>query len=219
MVYDRIYPNFNLILATSPYYQYKIDGGLPWHLPQELKSFKKHTSERTVEFPDVPILVMGRKTYESIGKPLPNRQTVVFTTGKEKYPEGVLTFSTRKELLAYLFTRNKANVWFIGGNAIWYEFLPFCKRVIHTLVLACDPRPNPEDLLSVELIRNLRFFECSCNSHQKLLTANDEYWQHEYINTSGIPANLLQWWKWHLARPEIKPKGLGKWSLYEFLKR
>ena len=54
---------------------------LPWHLPNDLKYFKRLTSGKTV--------IMGRKTYESIGRPLPNRINIVITRAKDFHAEGI----------------------------------------------------------------------------------------------------------------------------------
>ena len=54
------------------------DGGLPWHLPDELRLFKETTLGH--------VLVMGRRTYESIGRPLPGRTTVVVTRRRDWSP-------------------------------------------------------------------------------------------------------------------------------------
>ena len=57
------------------------DGGLPWHLPADLAFFKKTTTGHPI--------VMGRKTYESIGRPLPNRRNIVLTRDPDWSAEGV----------------------------------------------------------------------------------------------------------------------------------
>ena len=56
------------------------DGDLPWHLPEDLKLFKRHTTGHPI--------VMGRKTWDSIGRPLPNRQNIVLTRDKNWSAEG-----------------------------------------------------------------------------------------------------------------------------------
>lgn len=58
-----------------------IDGGLPWHIPDDLKFFKRQTTGHAI--------IMGRKTYESIGKPLPKRRNIVITRQTDYAPEGV----------------------------------------------------------------------------------------------------------------------------------
>ncbi len=62
-------PKLTAIVAMTPERIIGKDGGLPWHLPEDLKVFKKYTTGHPI--------VMGRKTWDSIGKPLPNRQNIV----------------------------------------------------------------------------------------------------------------------------------------------
>ncbi len=58
-----------------------IDGGLPWHIPDDLKFFKRQTTGHAI--------IMGRKTFESIGKPLPKRRNIVITRQPDYAPDGV----------------------------------------------------------------------------------------------------------------------------------
>lgn len=75
------------------------DGKLPWHLPTELQLFKSITSRRMISIDEPPemssIMVMGRKTFESIGKALPNRVTWIMTTD-----EGLMSDGHRREFIA-----------------------------------------------------------------------------------------------------------------------
>src|SRR6266849_4637499 len=64
-------------------------GKIPWHLPEDFKWFKKMTTGQ--------VIVMGRRTFESIGKPLPNRTTVVLTRSAESIP-GALVVSDLKQV-------------------------------------------------------------------------------------------------------------------------
>src|SRR3954463_15214340 len=87
---------------------------IPWHLPEDFKWFKQMTTGH--------IIVMGRKTFESIGKPLPNRETIVLSKAGFAH-NGVRTVSDLKEL-------NLANeareVFICGGAQIYEQTLPFC---------------------------------------------------------------------------------------------
>lgn len=90
------------------------EGDLPWRIPEDLKKFKEITSGN--------IVIMGRKTYESIGKPLPNRINMVITRNKDYKPEGVFVFSSIKDALRKASVFHK-EIFFIGGQSIYSEIL------------------------------------------------------------------------------------------------
>ena len=90
------------------------EGDLPWRIPEDLKKFKEITSGN--------IVIMGRKTYESIGKPLPNRINMVITRNKDYKPEGVFVFSSIKDALRKASVFHK-EIFFIGGQSIYNEIL------------------------------------------------------------------------------------------------
>ncbi|MFU8861523.1 MAG: dihydrofolate reductase [Cyclonatronaceae bacterium] len=98
------------------------DGKLPWHIPEDLKHFKKTTS-------GYPVL-MGRGVFEELGeKPLPNRKNVVLTS--RRYDQ-VPHFDSIKNALNYL--RDERVVFIIGGGEIYRELLPMADRMIITEV-------------------------------------------------------------------------------------
>lgn len=90
------------------------DGGLPWHLPEDLAFFKKTTLGHPI--------VMGRKTYESIGRPLPKRRNIVLTRDKNWAAEGVEVIH-RPGDLEHLPKLN-GQVFIIGGSEVYAAFLP-----------------------------------------------------------------------------------------------
>ncbi|GEC91471.1 dihydrofolate reductase [Brevibacillus brevis] len=94
------------------------DGDMPWHLPADLKNVKELTTGKTI--------VMGRKTFESIGKPLPNRKNVVLTRSQDFHPEGVDVVHTKKEVLAM------GDVIIFGGSEIYRQFLDVVDRLYIT---------------------------------------------------------------------------------------
>lgn len=96
-------------------------GTLPWHIPEDLKRFKRLTSGHTV--------VMGRRTWASLGKPLPNRRNVVLTS----HPvPGIECCRTTGELLASL--ASEPRVFIIGGAALYAAFLESADELYLTLV-------------------------------------------------------------------------------------
>ena len=133
--------NVSLIVAMSDDRVIGRDGGLPWHLPADLRRFKQLTMGH--------YLLMGRKTYESIGRPLPGRTTVVISRQDDlELPEGVLrarSFAEALELAA-----GEDEVFVIGGGQIYEQALPHATRLLITRVHArIDgdthfPRFNPD---------------------------------------------------------------------------
>ena len=104
-----------------------VDGGLPWHLPDDLRRFKEATLGH--------VIVMGRRTYESIGRPLPGRTTVVVTRKDDWRPgaEHVLVAHGIPEALA-LASEVDDEVFVVGGAQIYAETLPVADRLEITLV-------------------------------------------------------------------------------------
>ena len=94
---------------------------LPWHLPSDLKFFKRVTMGHPI--------VMGRKTYTSIGKPLPGRENIVITRDPDFAPEGVKVVHSPEEA-ARLYPDQE--VFVIGGSEIFRVFLPLADRMIVT---------------------------------------------------------------------------------------
>ena len=95
------------------------DGGIPWHLPEDFAHFKATTLGHT--------LVMGRATYESIGRPLPGRTTIVVTRNPEWSAEGVFVAHSIEEALAM---RGDGQVFVAGGADIYELALPYADLMI-----------------------------------------------------------------------------------------
>jgi len=98
---------------------------IPWHLPEDFKWFKKMTTGQ--------VIVMGRKTYESIGKPLPDRTTVVLTRSFSPIP-GVHTISDLSQLDAAQSIWPGRDIFICGGAEIYRLALPLCSDLYLTLV-------------------------------------------------------------------------------------
>jgi len=92
---------------------------IPWHLPEDFKWFKRTTTGH--------VIVMGRKTFESIGKPLPNRETIVLSRTGFSYP-GVKTVRSLAEI------DSDKEIFICGGAQIYAEALPLCSDLYLTLV-------------------------------------------------------------------------------------
>lgn len=103
----------NLILACGRHGQIGHNGALPWKIPEELQFFKYVTSGKPI--------IMGRETFESMGKPLPNRRNIIVSS-KLKYIPGAECVSSLKEALEKVDGVSEAFV--IGGIRLWTEALP-----------------------------------------------------------------------------------------------
>ncbi|MGL4696255.1 dihydrofolate reductase [Enterococcus larvae] len=99
---------------------------LPWHLPNDLKFFKKMTENNTI--------VMGRKTFEGMGgKALPNRKTIVLTRDHTYQAEGVEVMHSIEAVLRY--AEEFTGITFIAGGAnIYQDFLPYCDVLYRTVI-------------------------------------------------------------------------------------
>lgn len=115
-------PAYIIIVAVAQNGVIGRRGALPWYLPTDLKHFKK----TTMNYP----LIMGRKTYESIGKPLPNRENIVLTRNQAKdYPGCVMKRSLEA---ARAYCANQEKVFIIGGGDIFRASLSFTDTLIVT---------------------------------------------------------------------------------------
>jgi dihydrofolate reductase len=95
---------------------------IPWHLPEDFKWFKQMTTGH--------VIVMGRKTFESIGRPLPNRETIVLSRGGFAHP-GVKTIRALAELSAW---HDGREIFICGGAQVYEQALPLCSDLYLTLV-------------------------------------------------------------------------------------
>lgn len=114
------------------------NNSIPWYIPEDLKNFKEVTNNN--------IVVMGRKTYESLPqKPLPNRINVVITSQPENYENNEnIIFTNIESSLDKIVEINRKNgnkkqVFIIGGTSIYQHFLPYCSSMYVTKIFNdCD---------------------------------------------------------------------------------
>ncbi|ALU43170.1 diacylglycerol kinase [Pseudoalteromonas rubra] len=100
------------------------DNAMPWHLPADLKHFKAVTLNKPV--------VMGRKTFESIGRPLPGRRNIVISRNSNYNAEGIEVVSSPQDALALV--DGCEEVMIIGGGNIYEQFLPLSNRLYLTYI-------------------------------------------------------------------------------------
>lgn len=112
---------------------------LLWHLPDDLKNFKNITQHNVV--------IMGRKTYESIGKPLPNRVNIVVSSTLSSNNENLKITKNISEAIALAKEYHK-EIFIIGGGKIYKESLPLADKLHLTLIHAT---PNNADTFFPEI--------------------------------------------------------------------
>ena len=113
----------SLIAALGKNNVIGVDNKLPWKLSADLKRFKAITSGKPV--------IMGRKTFESIGRPLPNRTNIIITRDKNYRAEGCIAVH---DLDGALKAAGDGEIMVIGGAQIYAEFLPRAHRMYLTII-------------------------------------------------------------------------------------
>ena len=115
-----------LIVAVSKNGVIGAAGGLPWHIPEDLKHFKRHTMGHAI--------LMGRRTYDSIGRPLPGRRNIVVTRQVNLSIEGCEVVHSLEDAIALARTGGDDEPRIIGGASLYAEALPLATRLILTEV-------------------------------------------------------------------------------------
>ena len=98
---------------------------LIWHLPKDLKRFKNITEKHPI--------IMGRKTYESIGKPLPNRTNIVVSRRTDWFQEGILIVGSIKEAVKFA-KKIDDEIFIIGGSEIFKNTMEILDKIEVTLI-------------------------------------------------------------------------------------
>lgn len=99
---------------------------LPWHLPDDLRYFKETTTGHTI--------IMGRKTFDSIGRVLPNRKHVVLTRGNHEFPKEVKIIRDLEPIKSWNNDNPQEEYFVIGGGDIFKQVLPFADRLYITWI-------------------------------------------------------------------------------------
>ncbi|MEO4054712.1 dihydrofolate reductase [Solibacillus sp. CAU 1738] len=100
------------------------ENAMPWHLPGELKYFKEMTMGKPI--------IMGRNTFESIGKALPGRRNIVITRNKEYAAEGIEVVNSLEEALNLV--KDVEEVMIIGGQQIFSQAMDIADRLYITII-------------------------------------------------------------------------------------
>jgi dihydrofolate reductase len=119
---------FTIVVAIDKHHGIGIDNRLPWHLPEDLAHFKRVTSGHTI--------VMGRRTFESIGRPLPNRRNIVISRDPAWQQEGVESATSVEQALAMCGSEGG---FIIGGAKVFNSALPLADTLVVTEIDATFP--------------------------------------------------------------------------------
>jgi dihydrofolate reductase len=125
-VKNKDYPRVSAIAAMSENNVIGKDNKLPWHMPADLKHFKTLTTGHAI--------LMGRKTYESIGRPLPNRLNIVLTGNPHFEAQGCVVVRSLDAGLEIAAEQENEEVFIIGGAEVYRQLLPKIERLYLTVI-------------------------------------------------------------------------------------
>lgn len=113
----------SIIVATSKNRVIGMNNKIPWHLPLDFKYFKEKTSGSSI--------IMGRKTFDSIGKPLPNRDNIIITRNKDLKIDGCIIVNSLEDAIK---VAKSEEIFIIGGSEIYNTSLSIADKIYLTLV-------------------------------------------------------------------------------------
>ncbi|MDR0678718.1 MAG: dihydrofolate reductase [Puniceicoccales bacterium] len=149
--------NLRAIVAMDPTGTVGAGGQLPWHLPEDLRLFRSLTLGHTI--------VVGRRTFDSIGGPLPGRDCWLLTRRElpVQFRESVRIFSGLDSLLpAIREASTERQLWVIGGAEVYRQLVPYCAEIVQTALrksYAGDVRWQvPENFSRREILLNTKEF-------------------------------------------------------------
>jgi dihydrofolate reductase len=162
----------SIIVAVSKNGVIGKNGRIPWNISEELKFFKSITLGHTV--------IMGRKTFESIGKPLPGRRNLVITRNEDwlqrKFCEKFAPVNVLCNIDAALDAIHGApasdHFWAIGGEEIYQQFLPYVGTIVCSEIFAtCDGDAFFQ--IPRAFVRGEKLYECAQFVAHKWVRTND----------------------------------------------
>lgn len=110
-----------LVVAMTPDRVIGKDGGMPWHIPEDLKHFRRVTMGHAI--------IMGRKTHESIGRPLPRRRNIVITRNRDARYDGCEVVHSLDDAIALARDGGDDEPRIVGGGAIYDLALPLATKL------------------------------------------------------------------------------------------
>ena len=114
------------IVAISNNYAIGVDNDLPWHMPADLKFFKDTTYGKYV--------LMGRKSYESVGKPLPGRTNIVVTRKKDYFQSGIIVVNSITDGIKVAQDAGQTELFILGGSNIYSQTINLWNRLYITKI-------------------------------------------------------------------------------------
>ncbi|EKE19754.1 MAG: hypothetical protein ACD_8C00113G0002 [uncultured bacterium] len=119
-------PKISIICAIAENRAIGKNNDLLWHIPEDFKHFKEKTMGH--------VIVMGQKTYDSIGKPLPNRTTIVLSNDQTVNIEGVIMARTFDEVFAKAREIEKEEIFICGGGSVYAQTIDLADKLYLTVV-------------------------------------------------------------------------------------
>ncbi|WP_087971488.1 dihydrofolate reductase [Oceanobacillus rekensis] len=116
----------SLLVAMDKNYVIGLKNGMPWHLPKDLRFFKEKTTGNTI--------IMGRKTYNSMGGALPNRENVVLTRNQTEILENVKVIDNLETIIEWNKTNPEKEYFIIGGGNIFNQVMHLADRMYITSI-------------------------------------------------------------------------------------
>lgn len=116
----------SIVVAVSENNVIGKQGQIPWYSSEDLKHFKSLTTGHHI--------LMGRKTHESIGRPLPDRTNLILTKDEKFKPEGCFVFEELGEAIRFASERKEEELFIVGGEQIYKLTLPMAERIYLTQV-------------------------------------------------------------------------------------
>lgn len=114
----------SLLVAMGKNHVIGFENDMPWHLPEDLKYFKEKTTGQTI--------IMGRKTFDSIGRALPNRRNIVLTKQNIDFPNGIEVIKSIGKIYEWHKEKPDQELFVIGGGNLYKQVLPFADRMYIT---------------------------------------------------------------------------------------
>tara|TARA_B110000967_G_C18843147_1_gene540502 strand:+ start:300 stop:875 length:576 start_codon:yes stop_codon:yes gene_type:complete len=148
---------FNLIVALDRNYGIGLNNTLPWSLSKDLKNFARLTKGNGRN-----AIVMGRNTYESIGKPLPKRSNIVLSTKLKDNDNGkIVICKSIYKILEHCLENQYDDVWIIGGATIYNQFLEIPDLIDYIYITLIDDRFGCDSFFNFSQYSH--FFTCCSN--------------------------------------------------------